>query len=114
MWSSSCAPGLLFILFGLIRVNKGQDSTVRRSRGCSSTSGKPCIFPFFYNGTLYDGEKIEFHSMQNPQLRAIFSKSSHRQVLLTYGHTCSIRSIGLKNCVERSMAAQGIKKRGYF
>ena len=51
MWS-----GLLFFLLGLIQVNNGQQSPTR-SRGCSSRSGKPCVFPFFYNGTLYDGEK---------------------------------------------------------
>ena len=49
MWS-----GLLFLLLGLIQVNNGQQT---RSRGCSSRSGKPCLFPFFHNGTLYDGEQ---------------------------------------------------------
>ena len=53
MWS-----GLLFFLLGLIQVNNGQQSPPKtQSRGCSSRSGKPCVFPFFYNGTLYDGEK---------------------------------------------------------
>ena len=69
MWS-----GLLFFLLGLIQVNNGQS----RSRGCSSRSGKPCVFPFFYNGTLYDGEK------RNCKERKITVFENHRKSLIQH------------------------------